>query len=133
MRVGAAHVLRRWLSRGETRDPERLFLDRYASDGLRAPREERRALQRAAQHCLVCGLCSVACAEAGGRPPLDPRDAVLSGARLEVDVLRLGIDAPGAACGACRACEPTCPAGIPIASVQAALASLGDEEVGRAG
>ena len=102
LRVGASHVARRWFSRGPETDPEGLFLENYAADGLRAPQEERRALQRAAQHCLVCGLCSVACAEAGGSPPLDPRDAVLSGARLEVDVRRLGIGEVGAACGACR-------------------------------
>ena len=73
MRVGAAHVARRWFSNRDAPDPEQLFLDNYAADGLRAPREERRELQRAAQRCLVCGLCSMACAAAGGRPPLDPR------------------------------------------------------------
>jgi heterodisulfide reductase subunit C len=126
-------MARRWLARGAPVDAERRFLESYAADGVRAPREERRVLQRRAQHCLVCGLCSLSCAEAGGRPPLDPRDAVLAGARLEVDVRRLHIDAPAAACGACRACEPVCPVGIPIASVQEALASLGDPESGRAG
>lgn len=128
VRVGVAHVARRWFSRRDGPDPEQLFLDNYAADGVRPPREERRELQRAAERCLVCGLCSAACAAAGGRPPLDPRDAVLGGARLEIDVLRLRIDAPGAACGACRACEPVCPVGIPIASVQESLASLGDSD-----
>lgn len=129
LRVGAAHVVQRWFSRRDGPDPEQLFLDNYAADGVRRPREERREIQRAAQRCLVCGLCSMACAAAGGRPPLDPRDAVLSGARLEVDVLRLHIEAPAAACGGCRACEPVCPVGIPIASVQESLASLGDTAV----
>ena len=126
LRVGARHVVRRALRRDET-DAEQLFLDNYRDDGLRRPEPEMRGLQLAAEACLVCGLCSGACAQAGGAPLLDPRDAVLSGARLAIDVRRLGLREVATACAACRACESVCPARIPIASVQEALASLGEE------
>ncbi len=118
--TGARHWLRRAFRRRETVDPEALFFANYAADGVRPADEGARALQRAAQACLACGLCSLECARVAGRPPLDPRDAVLAGARLAIDVVRLGLDAGDAgACGACRACESVCPARIPIAAVQA--------------
>jgi heterodisulfide reductase subunit C len=126
VRVGGRHVMRQWLRRRSDVDSEALFLENYAADGLRRPRPELRDLQQLAQACLACGLCSGACAQAGGRPGLDPRDAVLAGVRLEIDVRRLGLDPVGGACAACRACEPVCPVQIPIARVQIALATLGD-------
>jgi len=126
LRVGARHVARRALGRHEP-DSEQLFLDHYRADGLRRPEPELRALQPDAQACLVCGLCSGACAQAGGRPLLDPRDAVLAGARLAIDVRRLGLREVATGCAGCRDCESVCPARIPIASIQEALASLGEE------
>jgi heterodisulfide reductase subunit C len=119
-------VARRALGRNGP-DPEQLFLDNYRADGLRRAEPEMRALQLAAQACLVCGLCSGACARAEGAPRLDPRDAVLAGARLAIDVRRLGLREVATACAACRDCESVCPARIPIASIQEALLSLGEE------
>jgi len=124
VRTGARHWLRQMLGRRAAADPEALFLRNYAADGLRRPAPERAALRLAAQTCLVCGLCSAECARVGGRPLLDPRDAVLAGARLEIDVVRLGLADAAQPCGACRACEAVCPTAIPIARVQQSLAEL---------
>ncbi len=125
--VGGRHVLRQWTRRRPDVDSEALFLESYAADGVRRPRAELRELQNAAQACLACGLCSGACAQAAGRPALDPRDAVLAAIRLEIDVRRLGLEGGTGSCDACRACELRCPAHIPIARVQTALGTLGDD------
>jgi len=130
LRAGVRHMARRALGRGELADPEALFLRSYADDGLRPHAPDRSALQRAAEPCLVCGLCSEACARAGGAPALDPRDAVLAGARLAIDVRRLALADTGHGCSACRACEPACPVHIPIAAIQSSL-EAGAEEGGR--
>jgi ferredoxin len=90
VRTGAAHVLRGLLRRRPA-DPVALFLANYGADGICLPDPEARPLSLAAARCLACGLCSLECARTGGRPPLDPRDAVLSGARLEIDLVRLGL------------------------------------------
>ncbi len=136
VRTGAGHIARRLLGRGEG-DPIARFFQNYGADGFRLPDPERSRRQQAAEACLACGLCTVECARAGGAPPLDPRDAVLSAARLEIDWIRLGLspfalagtaDGSGAtptACAACRACERVCPVGIPIAGLQDALATWG--------
>jgi succinate dehydrogenase/fumarate reductase-like Fe-S protein len=122
LRVGAAHVARRFL-RPATGDPIELFLRNYGADGFRLPDPERARLQLAAESCLVCGLCSMECARVGGAPRLDPRDAVISAARLEIDWIRLGFEEPVATpCTGCRACATVCPVGIPIDQVQQALA-----------
>ena len=124
LRTGALHVARQAFG-GKRSDPVAQFLASYGPDGVTPPEPAGRALSMQAEACLVCGLCSLECASQGGTPPLDPRDAVVAAARLEVDWLRLRI-APGAngACGACDACARICPAGIPIHHVQARLASL---------
>jgi len=125
LRTGALHAFRQWAGRRRG-DPVAEFLTSYGPDGLRPADEAARRLARQAEACLVCGLCSIACARAGGQPPLDPRDAVVSAARLEIDWLRLGLSpSVGDACGACDACARVCPAGIPIPAVQTHLASLG--------
>jgi succinate dehydrogenase/fumarate reductase-like Fe-S protein len=132
LRTGGRHVARRLLRRGEG-DPIARFLANYGADGFRLPDPARARLQLAAEACLACGLCSIACAQAGGAPPLEPRDAVLSAARLEIDWVRLGLPSGAAAsagavassCTACAACEPVCPVSIPIASVQETLARWG--------
>lgn len=130
LRTGGRHVARRLLRRGDG-DPIARFLANYGADGFRLPDEARARLQLAAEVCLACGLCGIACARADGAPPLEPRDAVLSAARLEIDWIRLGPPGPDAApgapsgCAACAACEPACPVGIPIAAVQETLARLG--------
>jgi ferredoxin len=142
VRTGVGHIARRVLGRGES-DPITRFFHNYGADGFRLPDRDRSQLQWAAEACLACGLCSVECARASGMPPIEPRDAVLSAARLEIDWIRLGLapfalaparDAAGAvagpesaptACGACRACERVCPVGIPIAGIQDTLATLG--------
>lgn len=124
LKTGALHVLRQGVGRRRA-DPVAQFLAHYGPDGAAAPEPAARALARQAEACLVCGLCSLECARVGGRPPLDPREAVVAAARLEVDWLRLGLSpATGAACGSCDACARICPAGIPIHLVQARLASL---------
>lgn len=139
LRTGARHVARRLLRRGDP-DPIARFLANYGPDGFRLPDPARARLQLAAEACLACALCSVACARAGGAPPLDPRDAVLSAARLEIDWIRLrapgGEPAPrgsAAGCAACAACEPACPVGIPIAAIQETLGALGATGPDRAG
>ncbi len=132
VRTGALHILRSVFARGGG-DPVAQFLAHYGADGVRAPDVAARELSLDASRCLVCGVCSLECARVGGRPALDPRDAVLAGARLEIDLVRLGLaDAIGGGCGACRACEAVCPAGIPIARVQARLSGQGPEPQARA-
>jgi Fe-S oxidoreductase len=153
LRTGARHVAGRLLRR-DAGDPIARFLASYGADGFRLPDPARARLQHAAEACLACGLCSIACARAGGAPPLEPRDAVLSAARLEIDWLRLGRpdvapepllragsaggspDRASAAapspCAACAACEPACPVGIPIAALQETLARIGASAVATA-
>ena len=102
-----------------------LFLANYRDDGIRLPDATRDALRLEAQRCTACGLCTLECARVGGAPPLDPLDAVAAASRLSVDVVRLGLPSAGVGpCTACVACEAVCPAHIPIARVQADLASL---------
>jgi Fe-S oxidoreductase len=124
LRTGALHVARQGFGRRRG-DPVAQFLGYYGPDGVTRPDAAARALAKQAEACLVCGLCSLECARQAGAPPLDPRDAVVAAARLEIDWLRLGIaPAAGGACGACDACARICPAGIPIHHVQKRLASL---------
>jgi len=124
LRVGAAHVARRWL-RPPDGDPVQGFLRNYGADGFRLPDPERAALQLAAEACLVCGLCSAECARVGGAPRLDPRDAVICAARLEIDWIRLSLEEPAStSCAGCRACTLVCPAAIPIDRIQDAGASF---------
>jgi len=126
LRMGALHVARQVLGR-KRGDPVAQFLGYYGPDGVAKPDPAARALAQQAEACLVCGLCSLECARVGGVPPLDPRDAVVAAARLEVDWIRLGVApfaADGAACNGCDACARICPAGIPIHRVQTRLASL---------
>jgi Fe-S oxidoreductase len=124
LRTGVLHVARQGFGRRRG-DPVAQFLGYYGPDGVTRPDAAARALAKQAEACLVCGLCSLECARQGGTPPLDPRDAVVAAARLEIDWLRLGIaPAAGGACGACDACARICPAGIPIHHVQTRLASL---------
>jgi Fe-S oxidoreductase len=132
LRTGAEHVLRR-LRRVRGEDPIALFFRNYGADGFRLPDAERAQLQLAAEACLVCGLCSVECARVGGAPLLDPRDAVVAAARLEIDWIRLGLaplatDSLATACAGCRACTLVCPVAIPIDRVQETLARLGCDE-----
>jgi Fe-S oxidoreductase len=125
LQTGAMHTLRQWMGRRRG-DPVAEFLESYGPDGLRPPDLAARRLGQQAEACLVCGLCSIECAQQGGRPPLDPRDAVVAALRLEIDWLRLGLSPSVASpCGACDACARVCPAGIPIHEVQAHLVSLG--------
>jgi len=125
LRTGARHLLRRgWPLAGP--DPVARFLQNYGADGFRLPDRDRARLQAAAERCLVCALCSAECARVGGEPRLDPRDAVVAAARLEIDWVRLGLAEPVASsCSGCRACESVCPVEIPIAAVQESLARLG--------
>ena len=125
LRTGALHVFHQAFDRRRG-DPVARFFAYYGPDGVSEPDPAARRLARQAETCLVCGLCSLECARVGGAPPLDPRDAVVAAARLEIDWVRLGLSpAAGAACGACDACARICPAGIPIPLVQTRLASLG--------
>jgi ferredoxin len=123
LRTGILHVLRRAWGPRDGDDPVRRVLEQYAADGL-GPADPRRAeRQLAAEACLTCGLCTAECARAGGAPRLDPRDAVVAAARLEIDWRRLRLPAaPATPCAGCRACELVCPVAIPIAEIQEALA-----------
>ena len=121
LRTGGLHVAKQLVGRRRS-DPVARFFASYGPDGVTAPDATARELALRAEACLVCGLCSLECARVGGRPPLDPRDAVVAAARLEVDWVRLGLSPGGGApCGACDACARICPAGIPIHRVQARL------------
>ena len=126
LRMGALHVARQALGKKRS-DPVAQFLRYYGPDGVTPPEPGVRALAQQAEACLVCGLCSLECARVGGAPPLDPRDAVVAAARLEVEWIRLGV-APATsaaeACNGCDACARICPAGIPIHRVQTRLASF---------
>ena len=123
VRTGAVHVLRRLPHRQADGDPVARFLGHYAEDGIRAPEPGATSLARLAEACRVCGLCTLECARVGGNPLLDPRDAVVSASRLEIDWRRLGLS-PGEACGGCDACSRVCPAGIPIHDIQDRLAGI---------
>jgi succinate dehydrogenase/fumarate reductase-like Fe-S protein len=135
VRTGVLHALRQLVGR-RRRDPVAQFLAYYGPDGVTRPEPEARELSLAAERCLVCGLCSLECARVGGAPALDPRDAVVAAARLEVDWRRLGV-APAdesPPCAGCDACSRICPAGIPIHRVQARLAQRApDATPGRIG
>lgn len=124
LRTGVLHVLRHRRRSREDDDPVERFLAHYGPDGLRRHDPKARELALQAQACLACGLCSTACALAGGEPAIDPRDAVLAASRLEVDWRRFGLAPAAATCAACDACSQVCPAGIPIHRVQAALAEI---------
>jgi succinate dehydrogenase/fumarate reductase-like Fe-S protein len=123
VRTGVLHAARQLLGK-KRGDPVLQFLAYYGPDGVARPEPEARALALLAADCLVCGLCSLECARVGGKPEIDPREAVVAAARLEVDWRRLGLAPAGAAaCAGCDACNRICPAGIPIDRVQARLAS----------
>jgi len=124
LRTGVLHVARQALGRTES-DPVERFLENYGPDGVRPPAARDEDLRLRSEACLVCGLCSAECARVGGRPAIEPRDAVIAAARLEVDLLRFELGgAFEGLCASCRACDTVCPAGIPIHRVQARLASL---------
>jgi len=132
VRTGAAHVARRAFGRDAAYDPVERFLANYAADGFRLPDAEGAALSLAAEACLVCGLCSAACARRGGEPRVDPRDAVIAASRMAIDWVRLSLTpfagepagcASATPCSACRACETVCPVQIPIHRVQEWLAA----------
>ncbi len=124
VRTGIAHVARQWTGRNEVGNPLARFFESYGPDGIRPASAAERRLRLASEACLVCGLCSAACAEAGGRPLLDPRDAVIAAARLSLDLRRAGLEGLAASsCAACAACDPVCPQGIPIHLVQESLAA----------
>jgi hypothetical protein len=76
VRTGMRHIVGRVLRRGES-DPMARFFGNYGADGFRLPDPARSRLQWAADACLACGLCTVECAQAGGTPAIEPRDAVL--------------------------------------------------------
>ncbi|MAE93807.1 MAG: hypothetical protein CL910_04030 [Deltaproteobacteria bacterium] len=124
LRTGIVHVARQLAGRRDDGDPLARFFDNYGPDGVRPASPVDRMLRLDAQACLVCGLCSVACAAAGGEPRLDPRDAVVAASRLHIEWRRLGLEGTaGSACAGCAACDAACPQGIPIHEVQEALAA----------
>ena len=129
VRTGAVHVLRQLGGRRPDGDPVARFLAHYEEDGIRAPEPAASLLAQQAEACLVCGLCTLECSRVGGQPVLDPRDAVIAAARLEIDGPRLGLS-PGAACGGCDACSRVCPVGIPIHEIQDRLANIGGDASG---
>ena len=123
LRTGVAHMARQLLGRKRS-DPVLQFLTYYGPDGVTRPEPDAHELSLSASACLVCGLCSLECARVGGVPSLDPREAVIAAARLELDFRRLGLSPAESACTTCDACSRVCPAGIPIHRVQARLVSL---------
>lgn len=123
VRTGILHVARQLAGRRENGEPLERFFAYYGPDGVRPASPVDRMLRLDAQTCLVCGLCSTACAAAGGQPRLDPRDAVVAASRLHIEWRRLGLEgAVGSSCGSCAACDAVCPPGIPIRAIQEALA-----------
>jgi ferredoxin len=125
-RTGAAHVARQIVGRHDP-DPIRAFLANYGPDGLGLHDPELAAVQLDAQRCIACGLCNLACAQAGGAPELEPHEAVACASRLAIDVTRLGAALPAPAaepCVGCGACETVCPTRVPVARIQAVLARL---------
>jgi len=128
LRTGVRHAARQAFAR-DASDPVARFFANYAADGVRFPDAIAAELERRAEACLVCGLCTNECARVGGEPPLEPRDAVVSAARLAIDWTRLALPPSDAvaSCAACRACDAVCPAAIPIASIQTWLVA-GDSE-----
>ena len=118
VRGGLRHLFRR---RDRGPDGVEAFLAHYGADGVALPDSARRARIRAAERCLVCGLCSEECARVGGAPPLDPMEAVVAASRLASEAQRFGVgreeDAETSPCASCRACETRCPTAIPIAEI----------------
>jgi len=127
IRTGIAHIARRALGGTQADDPVARFLDSYGPDGIRRADPQGSALSLAAEACLVCGLCSAECARIEGRPALDPRDAVIAAARLEIDLIRFDLARElEFGCSDCAACDVVCPVEIPIHRVQQRLAQLTD-------
>lgn len=125
IRTGVAHIARRARGGTPAPDPVARFLENYGPDGIRQPDPGAAALSLASEACLVCGLCSAECARIGGRPALDPRDAVIAAARLEIDLIRFDLArALEFGCSDCAACDAVCPVEIPIHRVQRRLAEL---------
>ena len=120
--TGAVHVLRQLGGRTVEGDPVARFFGHYREDGVAPADAAGTALADQAEACLVCGLCSFECARIGGAPPLDPRDAVVAAARLEVDWRRLGV-APGRPGTATPAGSASEPAGVPGALPDPAAAA----------
>jgi succinate dehydrogenase/fumarate reductase-like Fe-S protein len=125
IRTGIAHIARRARGGMQAGDPVARFLESYGPDGLRRPDPQGSELLLASEACLVCGLCSAECARVEGRPALDPRDAVIAAARLEIDLIRFDLARElEFGCYDCAACDAVCPVEIPIHRVQQRLAEL---------
>lgn len=110
------------------RGGERQFLANYRPDHIQPLSRPERKLRPRALACIGCGLCDAVCAPAAGAPdgPLQLSTLMLTagrdgtaGAAARHDATRLG-------CTDCGACEPLCPAGVPIVRV---LRSLRGEEL----
>lgn len=109
------------------RGGEGRFLSNYRPDQIRPMSRPERKLRPRAIACIGCGLCDAVCAPAATAEegPLHLSTLMLAAGRDGTANAAARHDAVRLHCNNCGACEPLCPAGVPIVRL---LASLRGEE-----
>jgi succinate dehydrogenase/fumarate reductase-like Fe-S protein len=104
------------------------FLSNYRPDHIEPLSRSERKLRPRAMSCIGCGLCDAVCLPAAAAPegPLSLSSLMLAAGRDGTVAASAKVDADRLRCTDCGACEPLCPAGLPIVRM---LAELRGEEV----
>jgi Fe-S oxidoreductase len=98
------------------------FLAAYAPEGLVPTQLEDRRIGEEASACIACGLCETACELAPAVPAiralgLHAAFRLYSKSSVELPWAADALDA----CATCTGCDGTCPTGVPISRIVAAL------------
>ena len=102
---------------------ESRFLSNYRPDHIEPLSRPERKLRARAMSCIGCGLCDAVCLPAAASPdgPLSLSALMLAAGRDGTVSASAKVDADRLGCTDCGACEPLCPAGLPIVRLLAGL------------